>query len=200
MRFMPLLAAPLMFVVLVVSGFGGVAGQEKLPIALVNVDKILKSHKPLVAKVDPLKAEAKELEAAVQVRQAEIETAMGQFQRAQPGSPDQQRLQAQIRKLQTDMQQFVVTERQQLQQKEVKVYLAFFRQLDAEITKYAKANGLKLVLRQYETSLDEGQTLPEVMKALNRTILFDEGLDVTDEILKALDVQSPSASAAALER
>lgn len=166
---------------------------ESLPIAIVNVDRILKAHKPLVAQIDPLKAEAKELEASIQVRQAEIETTAGQFQRAQPGSPDQQRLQAQIRKLQTELQQYVVSERQQLQQKEVKVYLAFFRQLDAEIQKFAKTKGLKLVLRQYETSLEEGQSLPEVMKALNRNILFEEGLDVTDEILKALDARAPAA-------
>ena len=187
--------SPLLFIALLVLSPSLLRAQEKLPIAMVNVDRILKAHKPLVAQVDPLKAEAKELDAAVQVRQAEIETAMGQFQRAQPGSPEQQRLQVQIRKLQTDMQQFVVSERQQLQQKEVKVYLAFFRQLDAEIAKYAKANGLKLVLRQYETSLDEGQSLPEVMKALNRTILYEEGLDVTDEILKALDAQTSNPSA-----
>lgn len=186
---------PLLLLALLALSSAPLQAQEKLPIALVNVDRILKAHKPLVAQVDPLKAEAKELEAAVQVRQAEIETAMGQFQRAQPGSPEQQRLQVQIRKLQTDMQQFVVSERQQLQQKEVKVYLAFFRQLDAEVAKYAKAHGLKLVLRQYETSLDEGQSLPEVMKALNRTILYEEGLDVTDQILKALDAQSSSPAA-----
>lgn len=166
---------------------------EALPIAMVNVDRILKSHKPLLAKLDPLKAEAKELEAAVQVRQAEMETAAGQFRRAQPGSPEQQRLQVQLGKLQTDLQQFVVTERQQLQKKEVTVYLAFFRRLDAEVNKYAKAHGLKLVLRQYETSFDEGQSLPDVMKALNRTILFEENLDITDEILKALD--APAATA-----
>jgi len=193
MRFRVLVGDLMLCVVLVLGGQGGLHAQEKLPIGFVNVDRILKAHKPLVAQVDPLKAEAKELEAAIQVRQAEIETAMGQFQRAQPGSPEQQRLQGQIRKLQTDMQQFVVTERQQLQQKEVKVYLAFFRQLDAAITKYAKAKGLKLVLRQYETSLDEGQSLPDVMKALNRTILYEEGLDVTDDILKALDAQTPNA-------
>jgi Skp family chaperone for outer membrane proteins len=160
---------------------------DKLPIALVNVDRILKSHKPLLVKLDPLKAEGKELEAALQVRQAEIETVAGQFRRAQPGSPEQQRLQGQLGKLQADLQQFVVSERQQLQKKEVTVYLAFFRRLDAEVNKYAKEHGLKLVLRQYDTSFDDGQSVPDVMKALNRTILFEQDLDITDEILKALE-------------
>ena len=185
-----------MALLLAIAPCGDLCAQEKLPLALVNVDRILKAHKPLVAQIDPLKAEAKELDAAMQVRQAEIQTALSQLSRAQPGSPDQQRLQAQIGKMQNDLQQFVVTERQQLQQKEVKVYLAFFRQLDAEIAKYAKANGLKLVLRQYEMSLEEGQSLPDVMKSLNRTILYEEGLDVTDAILKALEASPPSPAAA----
>jgi Skp family chaperone for outer membrane proteins len=188
-------AIPCLLAWLTVSLSQQLVAQEKLPIGLVNVDRILKSHKPLLVKVNPLKAEAKELEAAIQVRQAELETVAGQFRRAQPGSPEQQRLQGQIGKLQTDMQQFVVGERTQLQKKEMAVYLEFFRRLDAEISKYAKQHGLKLVLRQSETSLEDNQPLPDVMKALNRTILYEENLDITDEILKALDASTTTSGA-----
>jgi Skp family chaperone for outer membrane proteins len=163
------------------------AAGEPLAVALVNVDRILKDYKPLNDKLDPLKAEAKDFEGALQVRQAELETVGNQLRQVQPGSPDQQRLQIQMVKLQTDLQRFVTTGRQNLQNKEAAVYLAFFRQLDAEISKYAKAHGLKLVLRQYETSFDDGQSLQDVAKALNRTILYEDGLDVTDAILKALN-------------
>lgn len=165
----------------------GAYAVEPLPVALVNVDRILKDYKPLNNKLDPLKAEAKELDAAVQVRQAEMETVGNQLRQTQPGSPDQQRLQIQLVKMQTDLQRFVTTGRQNLQNKESTVYLAFFRQLDAEIAKHAKIHGLKLVLRQYETSFADGQSLPDVAKALNRPILYEEGLDITDAILKALN-------------
>jgi Skp family chaperone for outer membrane proteins len=165
---------------------------DPLSIALVNVDRILKDYKPLNDKLDPLKAEAKELEAAVQVRQAEIETVGNQLRQTLPGSPDQQRLQIQLVKMQGDFQRFVADGRNKLQTKEATTYLAFFRQLDAEISKYAKTNGLKLVVRQSETSLDDGQPLQDVFKALNRSILYEEGLDITDPILKAL--QSSSAN------
>ena len=89
-------------------------------------------------------------------------------------------------KLQTELQQFVNTERQKLEKKEAAVYLALFRQLDDEISKYAKAHG---------SSWSSGNTRPRstrtsrcltILKALNRTILYEEGLDITDEILKAL--------------
>jgi Skp family chaperone for outer membrane proteins len=163
---------------------------DPLPIALVNVDRILKDYKPLNDKLDPLKAEAKELDATVQVRQAELETIGNQLRQTLPGSPDQQRLQIQLVKMQGDFQRFVATGRNNLQTKEASTYLAFFRQLDAEIAKYAKAHGLKLVIRQSETSLDDGQPLQDVFKALNRSILYEEGLDITDAILKALQTSS----------
>src|SRR5262245_1696043 len=63
------------------------------PVALVNVDRILKDFKPLNDKLDPLKAEAKDFEGALQVRQAELETVGNQLRQVQPGSPDHQRLQ-----------------------------------------------------------------------------------------------------------
>jgi Skp family chaperone for outer membrane proteins len=162
------------------------AADPALPIALINVDRILKDYKPLNDKLDPLKAEAKELERAIQVRQAELETVGNQLRQTLPGSPDQQRLQIQLVKMQGDFQRFVADGRNKLQNKEAATYLAFFRQLDAEISKYSKANGLKLVLRQSETSLDDGQSLQDIFKALNRSILYEEGLDITDAILKAL--------------
>jgi len=168
------------------------AADAGLPIALVNVDRILKEYKPLNDKIEPLRAEAKELEAAIQVRQAELETLGNKLRQVQPGTAEQQRLQLQAVKVQTDFQRFVATGRNELQTKEATVYLAFFRELDAEIAKYAKANNLKLVLRQYQTSLDDGQSLQDVAKALNRAILFEEGVDITNQILSALRSSAPA--------
>ena len=169
--------------------YSAVRAAEPLPVGLINVDRILKEYKPLNDQIDPLKAEAKDLDGKVQVRQAELEAVINQARQTPPNSPESQRLQIQLVKLQTDLQQFVAKGRHDLQQKEATVYLTFFRQLDTEISKYARANGLKLVLRQYETSFEEGQSLPDVAKSLNRTIFYEEGLDITDAILKALRAQ-----------
>jgi Skp family chaperone for outer membrane proteins len=172
-----------------------VPAADSLPIALINIDRILKDYKPLNEKLDPLKVEAKELEAAIQVRQAELETVGNQLRQTLPGTPDQQRLQIQLVKMQGDFQRFVAEGRNKLQNKEATTYLAFFRQLDAEISKYAKAKGVKLVLRQSETSLDDGQALQDVFKALNRSILFEDGLDITEAVLTALRTAATNEAA-----
>ena len=166
---------------------------ESLAVAVVNVDRILKEHKPLNNQLDPLKAEAKEFEAAVQVRQAEMESVAGKVRQTQPTSPEYERLQVQFARLRAELEQFVLKGRRDLQQKEMALYLAFFRQLDAEISKYAKAHGLKLVLRQSQASLEDNQSPEDVAKALNRQILFEDGVDITDAILKALAASSTGA-------
>ena len=164
----------------------GAFAAEPLPIALVNVDRICKTYKPFLDKLEPLKDLAKEVDQSVQVRQAELETVAAQLRNTQPGTPDFQRLQIQVVKLQNELQQFLNSERQKLQKKEADIFLVFHKQLDAEISRYAKAHGIKLVVRQFEASLDEKQSLPELIQTLNRTILYEEGLNITDEILKAL--------------
>lgn len=161
--------------------------EPPLPIALVNVDRIFKTYKPFQEKLEPLKAQAREFEQQVQVRQAELDTVLGQLRRAAPNSPEQQKLQLQVIKLQTELQHFINNGRAELQKKEATLYLSFFRRVDAEIARYAKAHGLKLVIRQPETTLDDNQPLAETLKALSRGILYEEGLDITEAILRGLE-------------
>ena len=59
-----IIAAGLWVVLTAANGLGA----EPLPIAMVNVDRILRTHKPLLEKLAPLKATSKELDATVQVR------------------------------------------------------------------------------------------------------------------------------------
>jgi len=173
-----------------------VSGAEPLPIALVNVDRICKTYPPFLKQLEPLKDQVKEVDQAIQVRQAELETAAVQLRNAPPGSAESQRLQMQVVKLQNELQQFIASERQKLQKKELDITLAFHKQLDAQISKYAKEHGIKLVVRQFETSFEgsEGRPLPELIQILNRTILYEEGLNITDEILKALVAKSETGS------
>ncbi len=155
-------------------------------VGIVNLDRVFKAHKPFQDKLDALKQEAKDLDDKFKVRQAEFETVVKNLQKAAPGSPENQRLQQQAGKLQGELQQFAATERANLQKKEATLYIGFYKQIEPEISKVAKAKGLKLVLKDQESSLDENQGVNELLKALNRSILYQEGLDITDDVVKAL--------------
>src|SRR5688572_21368222 len=163
-----LLLAPL----LLVGQWQFASAQESLPIGLVNMDKIFKIYKPLQDKLAPIKEGVQDLEKKAQLRQIELETVVTQLRKTQPGSPEFNRLQQQAAKLQTELQQFVAKERDALQKQEAAVLLDMYRQVDDEVKKHAKAKGLKLVIRQQDSSLDENQPLAEILKTLNRGIVY----------------------------
>lgn len=179
---------------IVAGSLPAASADETLPIALVNMDRIFKTYKPLQDKLAPIKEGVQDLEKKAQLRQIELETVVTQLRKSQPGSPEFNRLQQQAAKLQTELQQFVAKERDALQKQEAGVLLDMYRQVDDEIKKYAKAKGLKLVIRQQDSSLDENQPLAEILKTLNRGIVYEDGLDITDEILKALDARAQAAN------
>jgi Skp family chaperone for outer membrane proteins len=171
-----------------------VAQDKNFPIAVVNLDKLFNGYKKHAERLQPIREGAKELDESVQIRQVEMETAANQLRKAMPGSPDQLRLQQQLVKLQNDLRIFLEAERQKLQKREVSALIATQKDVDAQIKKTSKERGLKLVLRQYPPP-EENQPLQEVVKNLNRDVVYhEEGLDITDEVLKALNETKPNGT------
>jgi Skp family chaperone for outer membrane proteins len=167
----------------------------EFPVAVLNLDRIFKTYPPFQAKLAPVKEGVQELEKKAQARQIELETKVAQLRMKQPGSPEFQKLQAEAAKLQAEAQQFVQQERAELQKQEAAIFLEMYRQVEEEVRKHAKEHRIKLVIRQQDSSLEEGQPLGEILKSLNRGIVYEEGLDITDEILESLAKRTPAQGA-----
>ena len=165
---------------------------EPLPIAVLNVDRIFNplSYKPLADRLAPLKAEVVELDKTISTRQVELETVQSQLRTVQPNSPQFEKLKLQFTKLQTELQLFVDRERQGVQRKEGAIYLALHREIDAVLQPYCKAKGIRLVIRQQQYPTTGELSSQDILKTLSRNVLYEDGLDITDDILKALAAQA----------
>ena len=193
----PIFAGYIAAVLLLALGGAPVLAQADadFPVAVLNLDRIFKTYPPFQAKLAPVKEGVQELEKKAQSRQIELETKVAQLRMKQPGSPEFQKLQAEAAKLQAEAQQFVQQERAELQKQEAAIFLEMYRQVEEEVRKHAKEHGIKLVIRQQDSSLEEGQPLGEILKSLNRGIVYEEGLDITDEILESLAKRKPEQGA-----
>jgi Skp family chaperone for outer membrane proteins len=157
-----------------------------LPIAVLNLDVLFKEYMQVAKSLAELKQEAAEIDEKLKLRQSELEAVGSDLRQAQPGSAEQRRLQQEAVKLNAELQQFVARERANVQNKETKIFLNAYRGVDAVVKEYCKEKGIKLVIRQQSTSLDENQPTQEILKALNRTIVFEDGLDITADIQQRL--------------
>ena len=162
-------------------------GSDKsLPIGLVNIERIAQKHKPVVDQLATLQEEAQELQKSANLKQSELETVRSELQKAAPGSPESQKLQNQFGRLQRELQTFVQEGQQKMQKKDLQLSLSLHREITEVLKPYCKAKGIRLVVRTQNSSLDEDQTPQQILQALNRGVLYEEGLDITDDVLKLL--------------
>ena len=158
----------------------------KFPVAVLNVDRIFKQFTPLQERLAPLRQDAQELEKTAQLKQVELETTQQKLQRTPAGSPDFEKLQVQLARLQTELRLFMERERRNLAKKEADIYVAIFQEMEEEVKNICKARGIKLVIRQNAGS-PKDEKVEEVLKWLNRGVIFEDGIDITDEVLAALN-------------
>jgi Skp family chaperone for outer membrane proteins len=167
------------------------SAQEKpidnpLPIGLVNIEKIAQQYKPFQSQVAAMQEEAKELQSSATLKQSELEAIRNDLRKAVQGSAEFQKLQNQFLRLDRELKAFVQEGQQKFRDKELKLSLSLHREIEQVLKPYCKAKGLRLVVRTHNGSLDENQNPQQILQALNRGVLYEEGLDITDDVLKLL--------------
>ena len=183
------LAASLL--IIAVACISPILAQEKpaevpLPIGLVNLDKIAQQFKPFQVKVAALQEEGKELQSSITLKQSELQAVANDAQKTMQGSAEFQKLQTQFAKLQRELQIFVQEGQQKFRDKELKLSLSLHREIDQVLKPYCKAKGLRLVVRVNNSSLDENQNQQQIVQTLSRGVLYEDGLDITDDVLKLM--------------
>lgn len=186
-----LLSSAFGLLLIAATSTGPLAAQDKsaeapLPIGLVNIEKIAQQYKPFLKQVAAMQEEAKELQSSATLKQSELEAVGNDLRKAAQGSAEFQKLQNQFGRLQRELQVFVQEGQQKFRDKDVKLSLSLHREIDAVLKPYCKAKGLRLVLRTHNGSLDENQSQQQILQTLNRGVLYDDGLDITDDVLKLL--------------
>lgn len=179
---------PALLVVTFVSVLHADETKSELPIGLIDVGYIFKNYKPAVEKLATLKPALQELEKTVQLRQVEIEQVQRKLAAPKEGD-NRPKLQAQVAKLQQDLRVYLETERQNLQKRELQIQAEIYKLVQTEVQRIAKERGLKLVVVRPRGNL-ESQDAGELGRTLSQLVIFEDGLDLTEEVLKALEAAS----------
>ena len=164
--------------------------ESTLPIGLINIERIAQKHKPFLKQVAELQEQAKELQGSAALKQGELQTVVNDLQKTAQGTAEFQKLQSQAGRLQRELQSFVAEGQQKIRDQDLKNSLALHREIDQVLKPYCKSKGLKLVVRMPGTSLDENLTPQQILQAINRGVFYEDGLDITDDVLKLLAEKS----------
>jgi Skp family chaperone for outer membrane proteins len=172
------------------QGRGALVADEPKPmthdIAVVDMVKIFEKHKGFQERTAEFQRAGKDAQAELQ-RMAEAGKKLQEdLKLFKPGSSDHSKLQKELAEKAAEIQKFQTEQTARFQKEQTEAIRDTYEQIVREIQRIAEARGLRLVLRFQEENLDT-KFPQKVAETVNRQVLYQNGLDITEEVLQALN-------------
>jgi Skp family chaperone for outer membrane proteins len=158
-------------------------------VALVDVAAVSQKCARLTQSLEALKTEY-ESHSAEFKKEADAGNQLTEKARQLPaGSPERKKLEQEILKKRADYELHGKRITEDTREREGKLYVNMFRELNEELARYAQANGIELILRNDVPPLDLNDPR-SVLQEIQKPIVYQRGVDVTPVMVEALNRRS----------
>jgi Skp family chaperone for outer membrane proteins len=172
------------------QGRGALSADEPKPvvgeIAVVDMSKVFNAHKRLAARMDEVKRDnerdQEEAKAMIEAGK-QLQQELGNHKQ---GSAEFNRIQKEIQQKGVELQRFNREMQARFAQAQAQAYLETYQSVAEEVQRIAETRGFKLVLN-YSSEPIDAKDLSKTMQVLSRQVLFQSGLDITDDVLQAVN-------------
>ena len=177
---------------------GAVPGQPPQPqqarpaapmthVAVIDVGYIFKNHVRFKQKMDRMKDEVMAAENSVKAERDRINGLMEQIKGFNVGTPEYKKLEAEIAKGQGDFNVTAQLQKKEFMDREAKVYLEVYTEIEKAVAQFARQHGIAVVFRfdgDPVDSMDRNQILRGITKPI---VHYEAGNDITPDIIKLLN-------------
>ncbi|MFO0872171.1 MAG: OmpH family outer membrane protein [Pirellulales bacterium] len=163
------------------------AGRGGTPsVVVIDIGEVFKQHAQFNQQLNALKDEIKSLDAYYQAEQKKIAGQREKLGTYNAGSPEYKKLEEEIARMASDLQVEMALKQKSVAEQEAKVYFNTYREIYKQVETFADSYGITLVLRHNNVQMDP-QKRDTVLQGVNRSIVFQRNLDITDEIVRRVN-------------
>ena len=165
-----------------------VSWAQGMNVALLDVGYIFKNHPGFKSQMDAMKSQVKAFEATLEQEKQQIKTASDQISSFRPGTPEYKKIEERTTKQLADLKVRMQLKQKEIMENEAKIYMATYNQVVTAVTAFANAQNIDLVLRYDRAAQPSTQSVDprETLKIINRPVIFEKRLDISDVILRQL--------------
>ena len=164
-------------------------------VAVLDVAKIFTENATFDSKMKSIKSEADSLKVEIQGEQEKIRQDALKLQGYEAGSPDRNQLEAELEQRQAALRTRARQSEQDLLNREAAIYYDTYTEMQKVVADIAQQYGISLVLRFDSAEIDKTNR-PEVIKGVNRAVVYHHKLDLTNMVIKAMSGASANAGTA----
>ena len=173
-----------------VSAFAQAPAQPAGPavhVAVVDVGYIFKNHARFKSAMDKMKDEVMSAENGLKAERDRINGLMEQLKGFNVGTPEYKRLEAEIAKAQGDFNVNAQLQKKDFMEREAKVYLQVYTEIERAVSQFARENGIAVVHRFDGEPVDDSDR-NKILGSITKPIVYhDPQVDITPDILRMLN-------------
>ncbi|MFK7767475.1 MAG: OmpH family outer membrane protein [Mariniblastus sp.] len=162
-------------------------------VAVLDVAKVFKENQAFDAMMKKIKAEADALKAQITQQQESIKSRAQQLTQYEVGAPERNKMEAALEQEQAALRTKARQAEADLLNREARVYYETYERMRSVVGSLANQHGISLVLRFDSEEIDPNNRA-EVIKGVNRAVVYHRRLDLTAMVAKELN--SPSTARA----
>lgn len=171
---------------------GTAARPSGTSVAVIDLGDVFEKHTKLKAQLDQIKSQIDGFENYVREEKQKIDTLAGVLKTLNAGTPDYAAKEKEFATIQADLQIQVRQKSREFLEKEAKIRYDAYQEIQQHVANFCQSYGIQLVIRFNREPIDP--TKPqEVQMGLNRPIVYQNSLDITQHII---DSVNPPAAAA----
>jgi len=156
-------------------------------VAVIDVGYIFKNHIRFKAAMDKMKDEVMVAENALKGDRDRINGLMEQLKGFNVGTPEYKKLEAEIAKGQGDFNVNAQLQKKDFMEREAKVYLQVYTEVEKAVGQFARDHGIAVVFR-FDGDPVDGADRNQILRGITKPIVhYEAGNDITPDILKMLN-------------
>ena len=164
---------------------------------MLDVARVFKENPEFDTSMKSIRQEADGLKAQITQQQETIKAEAQQLGQYEPGSAERNQMEATLEQKQTALRTRARQAEADLLNREAGVYFATYTQMQSVVGEIAGQHGISLVLR-FDSQEVDPTNRAEVIKGVNRPVVFHRRLDLTNLVIK--NMGSASANAGKTQR
>jgi Skp family chaperone for outer membrane proteins len=170
--------------------------QPKVPattVAMMDIAYIFKNHKAFNKDMKALEQEASAFQQHMQATDAQLKLLKARMEQTEDKA-EKEKLEATLATQGTEFQLSVRKTQTQIAEREARLYYEAYMLLQEETKKYSQSRGIHVVLKFNRDPINPSDR-KSVMEGLARPIIFSDAPDISEDILKAMDLAANAKAA-----
>jgi Skp family chaperone for outer membrane proteins len=155
-------------------------------VAVLDVSRLFEKFDGFQKEMQGLKSDVDSFELVLKQAQSEQAELRGRIEATAERSAERRELEAEFNERNTYLRKEMETKRSGFLAKEAEFYAVRYREVEKAVRNIAAQRELRLALRFSSEALND-KDRKSVLQTVNRPIVFQDQLDITDEVIKALN-------------